>query len=164
MRRYEGPILAEREHVAGLARGVRLRGRGGSQGSAPTLSTRVGQRLSGRGVDPAVAEWDSGRNDEGEWTVTVTFPAGGRERQARWHFDVAARTVTAADDEARWLSEDEAARPAPRSPPRTWSLPLCARRPSTTWRPRAGWPQVLAARPARPPSPARRHVRSPSTS
>ena len=109
VRRYEGPILAEREHVAGLARGVRLRGRGGSQGSAPTLSTRVGQRLSGRGVDPAVAEWDSGRNDEGEWTVTVTFPAGGRERQARWHFDVAARTVTAADDEARWLSEDEAA-------------------------------------------------------
>ena len=109
VRRYEGPILAEREHVAGLARGVRLRGRGVSQGSAPTLSTRVGQRLSGRGVDPAVAEWDSGRNDEGEWTVTVTFPAGGRERQARWHFDVAARTVTAADDEARWLSEDEAA-------------------------------------------------------
>lgn len=109
VRRYEGPILAEREHVAGLARGVRLRGRGGSQGTAPTLSTRVGQRLSGRGVDPAMAEWDSGRNDEGEWTVTVTFPAGGRERQARWHFDVAARTVTAADDEARWLSEDEAA-------------------------------------------------------
>lgn len=109
VRRYEGPILAEREHVAGLARGVRLRGRGGSQGSAPTLSTRVGQRLSGRGVDPAMAEWDSGRNDEGEWTVTVTFPAGGRERQARWHFDVAARTVTTADDEARWLSEDEAA-------------------------------------------------------
>ncbi|HEX5522671.1 MAG TPA: septation protein SepH, partial [Pedococcus sp.] len=109
VRRYEGPILAEREHVAGLARGVRLRGRGGSQGSAPTLSARVGQRLSGRGVDPAAAEWDSGRNEEGEWTVTVTFPAGGRERQARWHFDVAARTVTAADDEARWLSEDEVA-------------------------------------------------------
>ncbi len=55
-----------------------------------------------------MAEWDSGRNEEGEWTVTVTFPAGGRERQARWHFDVAARTVAAADDEARWLSEDEA--------------------------------------------------------
>ena len=41
VRRYEGPILAEREHVAGLARGVRLRGRGGSLGSPPTLSTRV---------------------------------------------------------------------------------------------------------------------------
>ena len=107
VRRYEGPILAEREHVAGLARSVRLRGRGGSQGSAPTLAARVGQRLTGRGVDPAKAEWDSARNDEGEWTVVVAFAAGGRERRAHWHFDVAARTVTAADDEARWLSEDD---------------------------------------------------------
>jgi hypothetical protein len=39
--------------------------------------------------------------------VILNFPAGGRQRQARWHFDVAARTVTAADDEARWLSEDD---------------------------------------------------------
>ena len=65
VRRYEGPILAEREHVAGLARGVRLRGRGGSRAGAPTLSARVGQRLSGRGVDPAVAEWDSGAQRRG---------------------------------------------------------------------------------------------------
>jgi hypothetical protein len=107
VRRYEGPILAEREHVAGLARGVRLRGKGGSQGGAPTLAARVAQRLSGRGVDPGLAEWDSARDDEGAWSVVVTFPAGGRERQARWHFDVAAKTVTAADDEARWLSEDD---------------------------------------------------------
>lgn len=109
VRRYEGPILAEREHVAGLARNVRLRGRGGAQGSAaPTLAARVGQRLAARGVDPALAEWDSSRTEDGEWTVTVTFPAGGRERQARWRFDVPARTVTAAEDEARWLSEEDA--------------------------------------------------------
>jgi Protein of unknown function (DUF3071) len=107
VRRYEGPILAEREYVAGLAKAVRLRGRGGG-GTAPTLSARVSQRLSGRGVDPASAEWDSARSDTGEWTVVVTFPAGGRERRARWGFDVQARTVTAVDDEARWLSEEDA--------------------------------------------------------
>ena len=39
--RYEGPILAEREHVAGLARQVRLRPRGGSHGAAQTLDARV---------------------------------------------------------------------------------------------------------------------------
>ena len=105
--RYEGPILAEREYVAGLARGVRLRGRGGGGASAPTLSGRVSQRLSGRGVDPAVADWDSARDENGGWTVVLTFPAGGRERQARWAFDVQARTVSAVDDEARWLSEDD---------------------------------------------------------
>ena len=105
--KYEGPILAEREYVAGLARAVRLRGRSGAGSSTPTLSARVSARLSGRGVDPAAALWDSARNDSGEWTVIVTFPAGGREREARWHFDVQARTVTAADDEARWLSEED---------------------------------------------------------
>ncbi len=106
--RYEGPILAEREYVAGLARGVRLRGRGGGGASAPTLSARVSQRLSGRGVDPASADWDSARDENGGWTVVLTFPAGGRERQARWAFDVQDRTVSAVDDEARWLSEDDA--------------------------------------------------------
>jgi hypothetical protein len=71
--------------------------------------------LSGRGVDPATAEWDSARGERGDWTVLVTFPAGGRERQARWSFDVHARTVVAADDEARWLSEEDSgsALPAP---------------------------------------------------
>ena len=105
--RYEGPILAEREHVAGLARAVRLRGRTGGGSTTPTLSARVSARLSGRGVDPAAALWDSARNEGGEWTVIVTFPAGGREREAHWHFDVQARTVSAADDEARWLSEED---------------------------------------------------------
>src|SRR6476661_7774486 len=52
VRRYEGPIIAEREHVAGLAREVRVRGRGSSGASAPTLATRVNQRLAGRGVEP----------------------------------------------------------------------------------------------------------------
>ena len=107
VRRYEGPILAEREYVAGLARAVRLRGRSASGASAPTLSARTSQRLSGRGVDPASAEWDAARSTEGDWTVILTFPAGGRERQARWSFDVQARTVAAADDEARWLSEED---------------------------------------------------------
>jgi hypothetical protein len=90
-----------------MARGVRLRGRGGSTSNSPTLSARVSQRLSGRGVDPALAEWDSARSDGGGWTVVLTFPAGGRERQARWSFDVQSRTVSAADDEARWLSEED---------------------------------------------------------
>ena len=109
VRRYEGPILAEREYVAGLARAVRLRGRSAAGASAPTLSARVSQRLSGRGVDPDSADWDSARGTEGDWTIILTFPAGGRERQARWAFDVQARTVAAADDEARWLSEDDVA-------------------------------------------------------
>jgi hypothetical protein len=127
VRRYEGPILAEREHVAGLARGVRLRGRGVSGSSAPTLSARVSQRLSGRGVDPASAEWDSARSEGGDWTVVLTFPAGGRERQARWAFDLQSRMVSAVDDEARWLSEDDtAAAASPLPAPHLVSAPVRA--------------------------------------
>jgi hypothetical protein len=107
--RYEGPILAEREHVTGLARDARLRGRGSdsSAGNAPTLSARVAQRLQVRGVDASGASWDSWRAEEGPWTVVLTFAAGGRQRQASWSFDPADRTVSAVDDEARWLSEAE---------------------------------------------------------
>ncbi len=125
VRRYEGPILAEREYVAGLAKAVRLRGRTSAGASSPTLAARVSQRLSGRGVDPATAEWDSARGDAGDWTVIVTFPAGGRERQARWFFDVPARTVSAADDEARWLSEEDAtAAQSPLPAPHLVSTPV----------------------------------------
>lgn len=105
--RYEGPILAEREHVAGLARLVRLRPRGGSHGGAPTLEARVTERLRAREIDAGSARWDSRRTDKGAWTVVLLFNAGGRQREALWHFDPLARTVSAVDDEARWLSEDE---------------------------------------------------------
>ena len=150
VRRYEGPIVAEREHVAGLSRGVRVRGR--SVAGAPTLSVRVGERLKGRGVDPAGASWDAWREEGGPWTVVVTFAAGGRQRQASWHFDLADRTVTAVDDEARWLSEEEEphARPDPRT--RTSAPVPAARPPSTTSRPRAACaPPSARPRPNRQP-------------
>ncbi len=105
--RYEGPILAEREHVAGLARQTRLRPRGGSHGAAPTLDARVSERLRSREIDEGSARWDSRRTDKSAWTVLLVFNAGGRQREAAWQFDPLARTLSAVDDEARWLSEDE---------------------------------------------------------
>ncbi len=105
--KYEGPILAEREHVAGLARQVRLRSRGGSHGASTTLEARVSERLRSREIDPAAVSWDSRRADKGEWIVSLAFAAGGREREALWRFDPLARIVAALDDESRWLSEDD---------------------------------------------------------
>jgi hypothetical protein len=111
--RYEGPILAEREHVAGLAQQARLRAHAGTRagvsagGSAPTLSARVVERLQARDVEVTDASWDSWRAEGGPWTVVLTFAAGGRQRQASWTFNLADKTVAAMDDEARWLSEDE---------------------------------------------------------
>lgn len=127
--RYEGPVLAEREHVASLARSVRLRH--SSRSTEPTLASRVADRLAGRGVDPSLASWDAARDAEGQWTVLVLFPAGGRERSATWVFDVPARTVHARDDEARWLSEEDTGpdgpipsphRPVPTGPSTVYDL------------------------------------------
>lgn len=112
VRRYEGPVVAEREHVADLARRSPLRRRGREE-EPQTLGERVLQRLEGRGVPSTVVEWDSWRGDGGPWTVCVRFPAGGRDREARWRFEPTTGTATAEDDEARWLSEDDHAPDSP---------------------------------------------------
>jgi len=126
--RYEGPILAEREHVAGLARTARLRAHTGvyGGGSAPTLSSRVAERLKSRGVGVAGTSWDSWRAEDGPWTVVLTFAAGGRQRQASWSFDLADRTVSAVDDEARWLSEEVQPARGPIPAPQLDSAPVRA--------------------------------------
>ena len=123
VRRYEGPILAERAHVADQARLVRVRHRGGATtGSAPTLQGRVAQRMRERGVDPETStSWDAARAPEATtWTVILTFAAGGRQRHAVWTYNPVLRSVEAADDEARWLSADDVvvAGPLPAASPR----------------------------------------------
>ncbi len=130
IRKYEGPILAERAHVADLARQVRVRARGGSGGGrSPTLVGRVAQRMRERGVDPDANTWDAWRSpDGGQWTVVLTFAAGGRQRQASWAFDLVSRTVDAVDDEARWLSQDE---PTVKGP--IPAGPVSSQRPTTVY-------------------------------
>ncbi|MBX9244770.1 DUF3071 domain-containing protein, partial [Actinotalea ferrariae] len=111
VRRYEGPVLAEREHVAGQAQGTRI----GHDPGAPVLGDLVTDRLATRGVDDASLRWDAYRAGAGPWTVEVAFDAAGSTRSARWTFEPSTRTLRAVDDEARWLSETELAEgPIPR--------------------------------------------------
>jgi len=110
VRRFEGPVLAERDHMAREARNVTLR-RGPAPPSptmsSPTLAELVAERLARREADPDAATWDSWRTEDGPWTVHLRFAAGGRERNARWAFDPNLRHVTPLDDESRWLTEPE---------------------------------------------------------
>lgn len=102
VRRYERPVLAEREHVAALARALQVRWRDGS-GRTPQLEELVAERFAARGVTgPAV--WDAWRREDGLWVVQLLFRTGSRERRAQWAFDVVRSTIEALDDEARWLS------------------------------------------------------------
>jgi hypothetical protein len=68
----------------------------------------VSERLRDRGVDRDDVEWDSSRDDEGVWQLTLTFAAGGRQRTATWRYEPLSGSVTATNDEARWLSEEAA--------------------------------------------------------
>jgi hypothetical protein len=103
VRKFEVPIVAEREHVARVARGCAV----GSRGSGPiTLEERVLERLRGRSVPRDDLEWDSFRDEDGVWHLTMTFTAGGRRRSATWRYEPLGGSVAPVDDEARWLSEE----------------------------------------------------------
>ena len=110
VRKFEVPILAEREYVANLAR---LTNPGPDGRSGALLEDRCLDRLRGRGVALDAVTWDSSRDAAGVWTVFLTFPAGGRERTASWRFDPKARYLGAVDDDARWLTEQEPAEAIP---------------------------------------------------
>src|SRR5699024_1918716 len=101
IRRYEGPVLAEREWSAQRARTFPV-GRGG-----PALRDVVTERLAAREATGETA-WDAGRRQDGSWTLAPRFSAGGRTRQAHWVADLASRSVSPVDDEARWISDEDA--------------------------------------------------------
>lgn len=103
--RFAGPILHEREHIAQEAAKVSV-GRD-DEGAVMLLGELVGHRLEERGVPRDGMHWDAWRRDDGGWEVRLDYLAGGKERSAEWVYDPVRRTMTADDDEARWLLEEE---------------------------------------------------------
>ena len=103
LEKFEPPVTAERAYVAELARTTRI----GRDASAPLLGELVTDRLAGRGVDPEDVSWDAWREVDEPWQVCVDFRADGRSVRALWTFDHASRTLTAEDEESRWLTETE---------------------------------------------------------
>ncbi len=110
VRRFEGPVLAEREWIAIKAQGTSVARDGAAH---PTLQERTLERFRTRGVEPDQIQWDSARLDSGQWVVTVSFPAGGRHRSASWRYDPATGALRAQNDDARWLGEDDQVGPVP---------------------------------------------------
>ena len=84
---YCVPVLAERQHIAELARRSHVR-RKDTDGPSRALADVVAERLRGRGVEPGSAEWDAWRRDDGRWAVQASYHSGERERSALFVFDV----------------------------------------------------------------------------
>jgi hypothetical protein len=125
VRRFEGPVLAERAFMAERARKTPVRRPGENIG--PQLGEAVQERLLMRGADRDTVQWDSWRRDDGTWEVLLVYRVAGETHTASWTYDPPRRLVQAVDDEARSLigeSEDLAA-PEPSFPfvPRIARLP-----------------------------------------
>lgn len=103
LEKFEPPVIAERAYVAELARTTRI----GRDASAPVLGELVTDRLAGRGVESDDVSWDAWREVDEPWQVCVDFRVDGRSVRALWSFDHASRTLTAEDEESRWLTETE---------------------------------------------------------
>jgi hypothetical protein len=99
VRRFEGPVLAERAYRAQEAQGASIR-QPGDSGPGRRLGDVVAERLSDLGADTDDAQWDSRKRTDGSWQVSLTFTAADRPRLAEWVFDPRSRHVSPADDTA----------------------------------------------------------------
>lgn len=126
VRRFEGPVLAERAFMAERARKTPVRRPGENTG--PQLGEAVQERLTLRGAEKESVQWDSWRRDDGTWEVLLVYRVAGEPHSASWTYDPPRRLVVAVDDEARSLigeSDDLPATPEPSFPfvPRIARLP-----------------------------------------
>ncbi|MFJ9710225.1 septation protein SepH [Streptomyces sp. NPDC101234] len=125
VRRFEGPVLAERAFMAERARKTPVRRPG--ENSGPLLGEAVQERLVLRGAEKDTVQWDSWRRDDGTWEVLLVYRVAGEPHSASWTYDPPRRLVQAVDDEARSLigESDDLAVPEPSFPfvPRIARLP-----------------------------------------
>ncbi|WP_246097083.1 septation protein SepH [Streptomyces botrytidirepellens] len=123
VRRFEGPVLAERAFMAERARKTPVRRPGENTG--PQLGEAVAERLLLRGAEKDTAQWDSWRRDDGTWEVLLVYRVAGEPHSASWTYDPPRRLVQAVDDEARTLIGEADDTPEPSFPfvPRIARLP-----------------------------------------
>ncbi|WP_053202810.1 septation protein SepH [Jiangella muralis] len=100
--RFAGPVLAEREHIAGRARQATVRRLGGD-GPPQTLEVAAGATAKTHGADPDLVEWDAWRREDGRWLVRFAW-AGEEEDSALFSFDPSGRTVVPEDHNARSIA------------------------------------------------------------
>ncbi|MEC5179943.1 septation protein SepH [Arthrobacter sp. CG_A4] len=120
--RYEGPVLAEREHVAQQARKVEVASPAPGHdvyrsvfGDSPaSLGEMVTHRLSAHGIEASTVEWDSWRRQDGNWNVVARFETKsggasgiGEEPPAMWTFSPTRKSLQNANRWAQQLSELE---------------------------------------------------------
>jgi hypothetical protein len=107
---FAGPVLEERNRMAGEARRARAR-RSTPDGQLVNFGEAVDERFTAHGIDPAVVAWDSHRREDGQWIVSARWRGGDIDRVAEWAFSLSSRAVTPLDETAADLLSDRPIRP-----------------------------------------------------
>ncbi|MDX1890171.1 septation protein SepH [Mycolicibacterium sp. 050158] len=113
--RFAHPVLLERSRAAELATASHPVLADGP--AVLTLLETVTTALVARGLDPDATSWDAWRNEDGRWTVQLSWKAGRSDNVAHFRFVPGAHggTATAFDDAAAELIDPEFDRPPLRS-------------------------------------------------
>jgi len=120
IRRFEGPILAERQYQAEQAQRATIRAHG-EAGPGPRLGDIVTERLSRAAANADTTEWDSRKRPDGNWQVQLQFVVGGRMTTAEWIYDPRRRHVIPDDEHSKRLC----------LPPDEWAAAMLAERTPT---------------------------------
>ncbi|WP_243225571.1 septation protein SepH [Microbacterium sp. CIAB417] len=100
--RFEGPVLAEREHVVGQALAVPvLIGSEVEPDAQPTFGTAIRAKLSD--VEASGERWASWKEESG-WVIKLEFTANDVDHDARWSFDPRRSTLAPLNADATQLS------------------------------------------------------------
>jgi hypothetical protein len=108
--RFAGPILQERVYILDQTFAVVLRKE--SARDQETFQDVVIARLAPMGVDSDTLSWNTWRIDDGTWTIDLAYPNRDGHGSATWNFDLNRRSITATNENARWMLGQE---PAPRT-------------------------------------------------
>lgn len=100
--RFEGPVLAEREHIIGQALAVPvLIGSDVEPDAQPTFGTAIRAKLAE--VEADAERWASWKDESG-WIIKLEFSANDVEHDARWSFDPRRSALAPLNADATQLS------------------------------------------------------------
>ena len=100
--KFEGPVLAEREHIIGQALAVPvLIGSEVEPDAQPTFGTAIRAKLAD--VEASEERWASWKDESG-WTVKLEFTANDVSHDARWSFDPRRSALAPLNSDATQLS------------------------------------------------------------
>ena len=105
IRRFEGPVIAEREYVVESALNVpvHMAVETDPLASGATFGSVIRERLAESGAEGE--RWSSWKEQGGGWIVKLTFTANTVERDARWGFEPKKQSLSPLNQEAVTLSQ-----------------------------------------------------------